>query len=117
MLFRSDTGQRRERGAGAICACFVDFDIAVVGDLVEEAEEGELVLPESRRAVAADVHDGDGGGGPRRQHQPLPEVPAAGEPPGFVPSHSRRRRRRLLTGYTLVSRGLGRAAEAGMRVC
>ena len=68
-------------------------DVAAVGDLVEEAEEGDLVFPEARRPIGADVHDGDRGGGQRRQHQPLLEVSAAEEPPGFVPLHSRRRRR------------------------
>ena len=48
---------------------------------------------------------------------PLPKVPAAGEPLGFVPPHSRRRRQGLLAGYSLASRQVGRAAEAGSRVC
>ena len=60
----------------------------VVGDLVEEAEEGDLVRAEPRRRVpGADVHDGDGGGGERRQHQALPEVAAAGETPALVSPH------------------------------
>lgn len=58
----------------------------MVGDLVEEAEEGDLVGAEAR-VDRADVLDGDGGGGQRRQHHPLPEAAASSEPPGFVPSH------------------------------
>jgi hypothetical protein len=72
------------------------------------------VLPEARRAVGADVDDGDRGGGQRRQHHPLPEVAAAGEPPGFVSPHSRRRRRGWTVGFSLARlTSLGRAAEAG----
>lgn len=60
----------------------------MVGDLVEEAEEGDLVRAEPRGGVpGADVLDGDGGGGERRQHQPLPEVAAAGETPALVSPH------------------------------
>lgn len=59
-----------------------------VGDLFEEVEEGDLVRAEPRRGVpGANVLDGDGGGGERRQHQPLPEVAAAGEAPALFSLH------------------------------
>lgn len=69
-------------------SCIVELDGVVVGYLVEEAEEGDLVRAEPRgRVPGTDVHDGDGGGGERRQHQPLPEVTAAGETPALVSPH------------------------------
>lgn len=92
----------------------------VVGYLVEEAEQGHLVRAESRRGVpGADVLDGDGGGGQRRQHQPLPEVPAAGESPGLFAPHSCRRRtglRRRRGGVRVLARadeacGVGRSGS------
>lgn len=43
---------------------------------------------EPRRGVpGADVVDGDVGEAERRQHQPLPEVAAAGEAPALFPLH------------------------------
>jgi len=69
----------------------------VVGDLVEEAEEGHLVRAEPRgRVPGADVHDGDDGGGEHRQHQPLPE-----------------RRRLLSRPISGDGRAAGAEAEAG----
>lgn len=81
--------------------CLVEVEGVVVGDLVEEVEEGDLVGAEARRGAAgADVVDGDGGRRQRRQHHPLPEVAAAGEPPRFVPPHlaGRSSRAPLLVG-------------------
>lgn len=92
----TDRGREREReiraeGCGrCVRACDLELDAVVVGDHVDEADEGDLVGAKPP-AARADALDGDRAGGQRRQHQPLPEVPAAGEPPRFVPSHPRRR--------------------------
>lgn len=89
------------REEARVLACLVEVEGVVVGDLVEEVEEGDLVGAEARRGAAgADVVDGDGGRRQRRQHHPLPEVAAAGEPPRFVPPHlaGRSSRAPLLVG-------------------
>lgn len=81
----------------------------VVGDLVDEVEEGDLVRAEPRRGVpGADVIDGDRGGGERRQHQPLPELAAAGETPAIFSHH-------LGSGLRSRHRCGGCAAEAEAR--
>jgi len=83
----------------------------VVGDLVEEAEEGDLVKAEPRgRVPGADVHDGDDGGGEHRQHQPLPEVAAAGETPALVSPHLWGRSRGRRGGGGGEGLGIWRAA-------
>jgi hypothetical protein len=74
----AEHGDSRGRGEQRRTS-LVEVDGVVVGDLVDEAEQGDLVRAEPRRGVpGADVLDGDRRGGQRRQHQPLPEVPAAG---------------------------------------
>ena len=93
-------------------ACVVDVDDVLVRDLVEEAEEGHLVRAEAPLA-GADVIHGDGGGGQRRQHQPLPEISAAREPPGLLPTHPRLPPAPETVGCSLASPGLVRAPGAG----
>ena len=85
--------------------CVVDVDDVLVRDLVEEVEEGHLVRAEAPLA-GADVLDDDGGGGQRRQHQPLPEVSAAREPPGLLATHPRRSPALGTVGCSLAARGM-----------
>lgn len=93
------------RSVPQLRSCLVEVDGVVVGDLVEEAEERDLVRAEPRRRVpGADVLDGDGCGRERRQHQPLPEVAAARDTPVLGLPH--------LDAVLLSSHGWGCRAAA-----
>ena len=52
----------------------IDFDLAPVGDLLQQPEEGGLEVAQARALIAGpDVIDADLAAGQRRAHQPLPE--------------------------------------------